>query len=356
VPTTIRWAQPTLPIVPGRNNEKQVEAPSQDSFLDVVCNVVGILIVLVLLIAAQAKRGMIATATAGTQAAAVADNSAAEAEAHAAEATAASLEHGLHELEMKIYQEKLAAAAQDDERQKFQLLVDIAEQRLAEYRNQLSAEERARYDLEQELVKSKGELSSLQTTPVSFTKPKPHILEHLPTPMARTVFGTEIHFRLLNHRLAYVPFDEMKERLMTDARNQIHKMKDTPRAEFSLPEVAGFGARYILRRTEGEVETRAGTQKHAGVELELIYLVDVEQNLGQPIAQALGPASEFRGRLASCRPQNTTVTIWVYPDSFDDFRALKAELFRLGYLSAARPMPMGEPIAGSPSGHRSAAE
>jgi len=318
-------------------------------------NVVGIVIVLVLLIAAQAKRGVIAAAVVSTKAAAV-DHSAAEAEAQSAEATAKSLEFSIHELELKIYQEKLSAVALDEERNKYQVLVDVAEQRLAEYRDQLSAAERARYDLEQELVKSKGELAGLQTTPVAVTKPKPHVLEHLPTPMARTVFGTEIHFRLLNHRLAYVPFDEMKERLMADARNQLHKMKDTPRAEFSLPEVAGFGARYILRRTEGEVETRAGTQKHAGVELELIYLVDVEPNLGQPMAQALGPASDFRGRIANCRPQNTTVTIWVYPDSFDDFRALKAELFRLGFLTAARPMPMGEPIAGSPSGHRSSAE
>jgi len=339
-----------------RNTDSQVETPGQASFLDVVGNLVGILIVLILLIAAQAKRSKTAAATMDTQAAAAANHSAAEAEAQSAEATAASLEHSMHELELKIYQEKLAAQVQDEERQKYQLLVDVAEQRLAEYRNQLSADERARYDLEQELVKSKGELASMQTIPVSLTKPKPHVLEHLPTPMARTVFGTEIHFRLLNHRLAYVPFDEMKERLMADARNQLPKMKDTPRAEFSLPETAGFGARYILRRTEGEVETRAGTQKHAGVELELIYLVDVEPNLGQPIAQALGPASEFRGRMANCRPQNTTVTIWVYPDSFDDFRALKAELFRLGFLTAARPMPMGEPIAGSPSGHRSAAE
>lgn len=341
--------------MPRRTTETQIEAPGHDSFLDVVCNLVGILIVLVMLIAAQAKRGMIAAATAGTQTAA-ADNSAAEAEAQSAELTAASVEHSIHELEAKIYNEKLSAALHEEERQKYQLLVTIAEQRLDEYRNQLSADERARYDLEQELVKSKNELDSLKTTPVSFTKPKPHVLEHLPTPMARTVFGSEIHFRLLNHRLAYVPFEEMKERLMVDARNQLHKMKDTQRAEFSLPEVAGFGARYILRRTEGEVETRAGTQKHAGVELELIYLVDVEPNLGQPIAQALGPSSEFRGRIAAYRPQSTTVTIWVYPDSFDDFRALKAELFRLGFLTAARPMPMGEPIAGSPSGHRSAAE
>src|SRR4029079_4269412 len=140
-----------------------------------------------------------------------------------------------------------------------QLLVTVAEQRLGEYRNQLSADERARYDLEQELVKSKGELASLKTTPVSLTKPKPHILEHLPTPMARTVFGTEIHFRLLNHRLAYVPFDEMKERLLVDARHHVNKLRETATAEFSLPEISGFGARYILRRAETEVEMRSGT-------------------------------------------------------------------------------------------------
>ena len=50
-----------------RKAESQVEAPGQDSFLDVVCNLVGILIVLVMLIAAQAKRGMIAAATAHSE-------------------------------------------------------------------------------------------------------------------------------------------------------------------------------------------------------------------------------------------------------------------------------------------------
>ena len=110
----------------------------------------------------------------------------------------------------------------------------------------------------------------------------------------------------------------------------------------------------------GESEARskrvAAPRGTAASNWNMIYLVDAEPNLGQPIAQALGPGSEFRGRIAACRPQSTTVTIWVYPDSFDDFRALKAELFKLGFLTAARPMPMGEPIAGSPSGSRSRAE
>ena len=60
--------------------------------------------------------------------------------------------------------------------------------------------------------------------------------------MARTVFGTEIHFRLLNHRLTYVPWDEMIERLKADAKNHLSKLRDTPRIELSLPEVAGPAA------------------------------------------------------------------------------------------------------------------
>jgi hypothetical protein len=335
-----------------RKAESQAEAPGQDSFLDVVCNLVGILIVLVMLIAAQAKRGMIAAATAKP----ATEDTAAESEAQAAELAATSIEANIQELQAKINRQNFEAALRQEERDKFQLLVTVAEQRLAEYRNQLSAEEKSRYDLERELVSSKSELATLNSTQVSLTKPKLHVLEHLPTPMARTVFGTELHFRLLGHRLAFVPWDEMIERLKTEARNHISKLRDAPRVELSLPAVAGFGARYILRRAETQVETRVGTAKHTGVELEQVYMIDAEPNLGQPIAQALGPGSEFRGRIAACKPQNTTVTIWVYPDSFDDFRALKAELFKLGFLCAARPMPMGEPIAGSPSGSRSSAE
>jgi hypothetical protein len=337
-----------------RKAESQIEAPGQDSFLDVVCNLVGILIVLVMLIAAQAKRGMIAAATAAPGDSAA--EAAMESDAAGAESAVAALEGNVNELQAKIDREKLEAALREEERGKFQLLVNVAEQRLAEYRDKLSADEKVRYDLERELVSSKSELSILSTTQVSLTKPKAHVLEHLPTPMARTVFGSEIHFRLLNHRLAYVPFEEMKAAFQLDAPRQLSRMKDTQRAEFSLPEIAGFGARYILRRAETEIELRSGTARHSGVELELIYLVEVEPNLGQPTAQALRPASEFRSRMATFRPQSTTVTIWVYPDSFDDFRTLKAELFKMGFLTAARPMPMGEPIAGSPSGSRSSAE
>ena len=230
----------------------------------------------------------------------------------------------------------------------------MAEQRLGEYRSQLSDAERARYDLEQLLVKSKNELASMNMLAATATKPKPHVLEHLPTPMARTVFGGELHFRLLGHRLTYVPWDEMIERLKADARNHLSKLAMRRASSCRSPRSPGSALTTSCGRLTPKSK-RAGTARHSGIELEQVYLVDAEPNLGQPVAQALAPGSEFRGRIRR-RPQSTTITFWVYPDSFDDFRLFKAELFKLGDLSAARPMPSGEPIAGSPSGSRSSAE
>jgi hypothetical protein len=60
--------------------------------------------------------------------------------------------------------------------------------------------------------------------------------------------------------------------------------------------------------------------------------------------------------LSQFEPNRTTVTVWVYPDSFNEFRQLKADLFQRGYATAGRPMPEGHPIGGSPDGSRSAAE
>jgi hypothetical protein len=148
----------------------------------------------------------------------------------------------------------------------------------------------------------------------------------------------------------------MLERLKADAPSHVHKLRDAPRAEMSLPVISGFGARYVLQRAEVEIQTRMGVASQSKIELEKIYFVDAEPNLGVPLAEALKSGSQFRSLLAGRRPEQTTVTIWVYPDSFDQFRELKAELFKQGYLTAGRPLPTGHPIGGSPDGSRSSAE
>lgn len=337
-----------------RNRKEQAEAPGQDSFLDVVCNLVGIMIVLVMVVGAQAQRAMMMREKAQQTASIPA---APQYDVAGAAAAAASVEASIAELQTNIAKQNLELAMREQERSKYQLLVTVAEQRLAEHRDQLSEADRARYDLQSELQKARTELTSLeQTKGAVASNAPPGVIEHLPTPMAKTVFGKELHFRLLGGTLAYVPWEETLERMKSDAPGHIHKLRDAPRVELSLPVIEGFGARYILRRSEVEMQTRAGTARQSRVELERLYFVQADQQLGEPLERALQPNSMFRSRLIGHEPQRTTITVWVYPDSFEEFRQLKAELFKLGYLTAGRPLPENFPIGGSPDGTRSSAE
>jgi len=324
-----------------RKSSSQAEAPGQDSFLDVVANLVGILIILVMIVSAHAKNAMIAEET---SASAPPHSEKPLPDVAAAEAATASVEANMQELESKINRQALEVQYREAERNQLQTVVMLAEQELAKSRLAMTAEDRAKYDLAQDLIQSKGELERLGQTLTSVVKPSPTVLQHLPTPMARTVFGHEVHFRLLGGKLAYVPMDEMLEAFQTDAAAKAQKLRNQARIEESLPVRDGFGARYILRRV-GNVG-----------ELELLYLVDAEDNLGEPAAQAMQPHSRFQGRLTGLDPKRTTITVWVYPDSFDEFRELKTELFKLGFLTAARPRNFGDLIGASPDGNRSTAE
>ena len=79
-------------------------------------------------------------------------------------------------------------------------------------------------------------------------------------------------------------------------------------------------------------------------------------DIGETADEALAPNSEFRKALKSLRRGRNTVTIWLYPESFDAFRKLRKELYAAGFAIAARPLPPGEAIGGSPEGTKSAAQ
>lgn len=312
--------------------------PGQDSFLDVAANLVGILIILVMVVGAHTKHAFI------TGTIAVAPAAVPKVEAVEAEAAAASIEQNVLELEAKITRQALEVSFRQAERNQLQTVVALAEQELAKSREAMSEDEKEQYDLAQDLIQSKGELERLGQTLTSVVKPSTTVLQHLPTPMAKTVFGQEVHFRLLGGRLTYVPMNEMIDAMQKDVPQKVDKLRGQPRIEESLPVLDGFGARYSLRR-QGNL-----------VAFEEIYLVDAEENPGEPAEQALLLSSQFRSRLRGHDPKRTTITVWVYQDSFDQFRQLKTELFKLGFLTAARPLPLGTPIAASPEGNRSTAE
>ena len=92
------------------------------------------------------------------------------------------------------------------------------------------------------------------------------------------------------------------------------------------------------------------------VELDRFVMVPLDEFAGETVGEALRKGSNFRRKLGNWSPRTTIITVWVYPDSFGAFRELKASLHKIGFLTAARPIPADQLISGSPHGTRSAAQ
>ena len=181
-------------------------------------------------------------------------------------------------------------------------------------------------------------------------------IESFTTPLGRTVDGRELHFQLSHGRIAYVPLNELVEKAMADLKHKAYKLSERPELTDTVPPEQGFRLTYTIRlRPPTMDEIRESGSQRQKIE-DRVVLTPVANNLGETIDEAFRPSSQFRQALADRRARDATITLWTYPDSFDDFRRVKKELYRLGFPVAARPLPEGVPISGSSHGSKSTAE
>ena len=160
----------------------------------------------------------------------------------------------------------------------------------------------------------------------------------------------------MDGRVAYVPINEMTAMLRRDAENKMWKLGNTSQVTELIGPIDGFRMKYTLERRQKRVMTPDGARLRKIVELKRFVMVPESPELGEPISVAILAGSQLEHRLAVINPSETTITVWTYPDSFASFRELKSYLNAKGYIVAARPLPEGYPIGGSPDGTKSAAE
>ena len=181
-------------------------------------------------------------------------------------------------------------------------------------------------------------------------------IESFTTPLGRTVDGRELHFQLTHGRIAYVPLNELIEKATADFRRKAYKLSERSELTDSVPPEQGFRLTYSVKlRPPTMEEIRESGNQRPRVQ-DRVVLTPVADNLGETIDEAFRDGSQFRQALADRRAKDATITLWTYPGSFDDFRRVKKELYRLGFPVAARPLPEGVPISGSSSGSKSTAE
>lgn len=178
-------------------------------------------------------------------------------------------------------------------------------------------------------------------------------LKHRVNPVGRQVSGPELHVRLLHGKVAVVPLEELAERLKEDLRKRRNWLLEYGAYEGTVGPLQGFAMRYLVERQTpsvlDEIRYGRGYVQFGVTYWELVPQPDLPE---QMLEEALGLRGELRQRLAAA-PAGTTVTVWVYPDSFGEYQLLDAALHRMGFEVAARPLPFGIPVAGSPHGTKS---
>lgn len=338
------------------------EVIGQDSFLDVVANLVGILIILVMVIGARARNAIVVAEAPKPAAAATAEidteSATAETEAQSAKAAADQVLADFQRIEAQLRQQAVELDYRQGERDRAQLLVTSGEQKLAAERAKLDAAQQAEFDLQKKLQTAEREQEDLQRQigQAEQSLPETQIIDHLPTPMAKTVFGKELHLRLHAGRVCYVPWDEFVERLKAEMPSRVSRLREQDEYTDSIGPIGGFWMRYTLRKQAQVLQGKAAMAVQQVVSLDKFVLLAETEEMGETLEQALEPNSDLNARLAQHRPASTTITVWTYPDSFNEFRQLKRVLFERGYATAARPLPADHPIGGSPDGTRSAAQ
>lgn len=334
-----------------QSSEQLVEIPGQDSFLDVITNIVGILILLVLIVGIRTSRS-VANAIRAEAEAATAEPASDKSDLDAAYQAVIDARGEVHELVKRSVDVRQESLLREEERNLLATFVAAGERDIRERQSQLSEQQQRDFDLRRQLGEAQRVLEDLGRQRVALLTQgaAPEVVESLPTPLAKTVTGDEIQLQLSNRHVAVVPIEKLQEEGKAHFERNVWRLRENGQMEGTVGPIDGFRMRYRLMLTQVAVPTRSGFDSTRPVLQSIYEYIPVTSPIGEPIEEAFLPNSNLLRTLRHHSPATTTVTVSTYPDSFEEYRSLKKALFDLGYAVAGWPLPAGEVIAVSPSG------
>jgi hypothetical protein len=174
------------------------------------------------------------------------------------------------------------------------------------------------------------------------------------TPVSRPLQAEELFFECRRGRIAFIDIAA----LLGEIGQAFRDKKDDLRTRWEVSDIAGpvgaFQVRYVVERQREPFGSLIGAAPDPnanfsyGVSRWEVEPVVAER--GETAEAALALGSQFRQVVDRLDPLHTAVTLWVYPDSFEVFRRLRDYLYERDFQVAGRPLPDGMPIAGSRHG------
>jgi len=354
-----------------RRRPKREIAFSFDSFLDVVANVCGIIIRLILVVWVGARSYHALNAKQAIEAAPLA------ALASASKSTAAEPPQVADPLEPELQRHREELAKQQE-----RLLAQLRQCQLLETSNAqttqqlaaLTASEQAgeqeRGQLERLAAERAGATQSARLSLADLEKRSQLLanelrdLEKLPplkktlryrTPVSRPVHSEELHFECQDGRVCFIDLQAFLIEIRRGLDDKAELLKTRWEVDGTAGPVGAYRLRYTLERERGLLD--GGGQPGGGGSFRYNLAGWVVEPIvpirGETATVALAPGGEFRRLIDAIDPDQTVVTMWVYPDSFALYRQLRDFLHERNIEVAGRPLPPGVPIASSRRGSAS---
>jgi hypothetical protein len=336
-----------------RRSSREIDF-SFDSFLDVVANVVGIIIRLILVVWVGARSytslhplpAPAPAVSSPSQEQLPQDSLQAELAEHRralAEARARLLEQLRQVQQLEQTQQTAAADLTGLTARSQQLAQERAALRPAAGGTAAQGEALSPEALRQRSRTLSEEIQALEKLP-----PLKQTL-HYQTPVSRPVHSDELFFECRQGRVTFIDLAALLEQLHRDLDTKGKELRTHWEVTDTVGPAGAFRLRYTLERERGPLDGVPGSEAPnpegafrgglSGWEME-----PVADPRGELEAKALSPGSEFRQIVDPLDPQQATVTFWVYPDSFPLFRRLRDFLYERDVVVAGRPLPEGMPI------------
>jgi hypothetical protein len=176
-------------------------------------------------------------------------------------------------------------------------------------------------------------------------------------PVARPAADEEFHFELRRNRISFIDLHQLLEKTKADAQLRIRMADRFGSIASKVGPVGAFSLAYeLVPAMPTNVEQMMDRRNIRRFDLKGWELVPEYDNRGESYESTQNPISEYTRALNRINKERATITLWVYPDSFGLYRRIRDDLVDHGFSVAARPLPMGLAIRGSPMGTQSAAQ
>lgn len=191
-----------------------------------------------------------------------------------------------------------------------------------------------------------AEIKKIEAGPTNMKQLKYH------SPLSRAVApGEELMFECRAGRVTFIDLPMFMQEMKGSLEEISVELKTTYRVERRTSTIGAFRLLYSVERERTPLDVPGGpTTRSFRYGLSEWVVEPIAPERGETVAEALRPRSQFRQMVDNLDPRLTVVTFWVYPDSFEMFRSLRDHLYDRGHDVAGRPLPAGAPIAASKYG------